>query len=405
MKNRSMFIVCLCVVSLIVVTVCGCVWFKKHPGGGKYEIQVSGLAPKSYPTIIGSGLLWYSEKAALRVPPESPFSSRRWSAVPRESIFSRPDDFPMPKRMTLLWLSLSEYKCYYLATDLRSDMEELWRSNVDSAGRYLFTHIVVGMAPYGGVALWMSGSSKSILVDWMHGREAPEVADRFIPENSGMTFLEYCNSYSSAGIDRYWREHGLETVETPKNIMEWEQPPQGLYEEYMQQFRYRYVLRFEDWDEQGFVDSDGCVVHWGKPDADGWKSSFELRYFWEHLYDGTYDKMHDGRLFSYHTAGKPNKLRLEWHIGESDYMAYIWLDSGILSDVFGDFCGSDRDTGTDFMIRIDPVKYKFEISLHWEGAGEPVLIPEEAYQVIVFKDTYRVFYSENYAQPKNAWSW
>jgi len=392
MKNRSMFIVCLCVVSLIVVTVCGYGWRNRHPRVRKYEIQVSGMAPRLYPTIIGSSRLWYSDKEALRVPPEFPFSGK-WSAVPRESIFSRQDYFPMPRSMNLLWLSLVEYKCYYLAVDLKPEMEELWRSNVDTAGNYLFTHLVVGMAPYGGVALWMSGSRKSILIDWMKSREAPEVAERFIPAKKNMTLREYCDYYIG------------DNKEIQENLNNCGLPSQDLYDGYMQQFKYRYVVRFENWDEYGFENSEGCVVHWTESEISKWKANFELHYLWELLYDGTYDKVNDGRLFSYHTAGKPNKLRLEWHLGESDYMAYIWLDSGILSDVFGDSCGSDSDADTDFIIRIDPVKYKFEISLHREGAGEPVLIPEEAYQVIVFKDTYRIFYSENYAQPRNAWSW
>jgi len=390
------FIICL---SAVLLMVCGygIAGLIKREGkmqllGKEYEINIAGTAPSLYPTVIKAGLLWYSKEEALKVPPSFPFSGE-WGAAVNSSILGLREEFPMPTGINLLWLSLAECKCYYLAADLKPEMEEIWKNAVDENGEYLFSHIVVGMAPYGQVALWMSGSMKAVLVDWMKGKEAPEVAGRFVPEDMDMTLQEYCNSYigDNQAVQENLKNCGL--------------PPQNLFDGYMQQFRYRYIVRFENWDEQGFKDSKGCLVHWAKPEMEEGKPSFELSYLGEFLYDGTFDKLHDGRLLSYHIAGKPRKLRVDWHLEKSEYSAFFWIDDKVITDVFRDFYGPHRDTDTDFMIRIDPEKKKYELSLYRYGLRQPVLIPEDACQILVFKNKFENFRSENYSQKRGAWIW
>lgn len=84
---------------------------------------------------------------------------------------------------------------------------------------------------------------------------------------------------------------------------------------------------------------------------------------------------------------------------------YLWLDSTIIVHIFERFYGAHPDTKADFIIRIDPENKKYELALYRQGLKEPVVIPESAYQLIVFKNKFEDYRSENYNQPRGAWIW
>ena len=73
--------------------------------------------------------------------------------------------------------------------------------------------------------------------------------------------------------------------------------------------------------------------------------------------------------------------------------------------VFDRFYGAHPETKTEFMIRIDVEQNKYELALYRYGLKEPQVINESAYQLIVFKNKFEHFRSENYDQPRGAWIW
>ena len=170
-------------------------------------------------------------------------------------------------------------------------------------------------------------------------------------------------------------------------------PPRHLFDKYMQQFTYRYLQLFEHWNDE----------EWLKYEKE--ETSPELDYIEEALFDGTHDKLHDGGLMNYHEAGKPKTLSVQWHIKKSEYTAYFWFEDEEIRNVFYRFYGAHPETKTDFMIRIDSEKKKFELALYRYGLKEPQVINESAYQLIVFKNKFEYYRSENYDQPRGAWIW
>ena len=130
-----------------------------------------------------------------------------------------------------------------------------------------------------------------------------------------------------------------------------------------------------------------------------------LKYIEESLFDGTYDKLHDDGLLKYHEAGKPKKLAIKWQIDKSEYSAYFWFDNEKICSIFERFYGVHPDTKTDFIVRIDAEKKKYELSLFRQGLKEPLVIPEEAYQLLVFKNKFEDYRSKNYNQERGAWVW
>ena len=174
-------------------------------------------------------------------------------------------------------------------------------------------------------------------------------------------------------------------------------PPRDLFDNYMKQFTYRYLPMFGHWDEE--------KEKWQPYTEEELETKPELDYVEEALYDGTHDKLHDGGLLNYHEAGKPKKLAVKWHIKKSEYTAYFWFEDEAIRAVFDKFYGIHLDTKTDFVIHIDPEKKKYERALYRYGMNEPKPISEDAYKLIVFKNKFEHFRSDNYDQPRGAWIW
>lgn len=130
-----------------------------------------------------------------------------------------------------------------------------------------------------------------------------------------------------------------------------------------------------------------------------------FNYIEETLYDGTHDKLHDEGLIHYHEGGKPKKMILKWNAKKTEFIASFKLNDEEIQSVFDRFYGAHPETKTDIMIWIDSEKKKFELALYRYGLKEPQIINESTYQLIVFKNKFEYFRSENYDQPRGAWIW
>jgi len=281
------------------------------------------------------------------------------------------------KGLKLIYLSYTEHKFYHIIYKFQIDLKK------EFSGLSSDLRLLIGMAPYGGIAVWVRGFNKSILIDWLKGIEIEvEMAD-FHPVNPDITLQEYCDFYinNDSNVKENLKTNGL--------------PPRNLFDKYMQQFTYRYLLQFEKWNDS--------VEEWQKYNEDEIQPEFE--YIEESLYDGTHDKLHDDGLLKYHEAGKPKKLAIKWHIKKSEYTAYFWFDEEKTCLIFERFYGAHPDTKTDFIIRIDAENKKYELALFRQGLKEPQIIPEDAYQLLVFKNKFEDYRSDNYNQERGAWIW
>lgn len=160
----------------------------------------------------------------------------------------------------------------------------------------------------------------------------------------------------------------------------------------IKQFMYRHIIYIENKKYRDNLDENSPV-------------DLNNKYIEEVLFDGTYDKLHDGSLLKYHQAGKPKKLAIKWHIGKSEYSAYFWFEEEPIREVFDKFYGAHPDTKTDFIIRIDAENKKYELALYRYGLKEPQIISQDVYQLLVFKNKFEDYRSDNYNQERGAWIW
>lgn len=343
---------------------------------------VSNTYPSKYPIELYFGLLRY-DSHALMLPREYHYHGE-WGDFCSVRLIE--EEHPIPKMVDAVWLSVVEKTFYSIEKDLPvNKMEYLFRLTNEISSESIFRYIVVGMAPYGGVAVWIYGFMKSVLVDWMFGENAQISMKDFLPLHPTATLVDYCNYYidNDPIVKQNLATNGL--------------PPRDLFDNYMKQFTYRYLPLFEHWNED--------EEKWLPYTEEEQETKPELDYIEEALYDGTHDKLHDGGLMQYHEAGKPKKLAIKWHIKKSEYMAYFWFEDEAIRAIFDKFYGLHPDTKTDFIIHIDPEKKKYQLFLFRYGLQEPRIIPEDAFQLIVFKNKFEQFRSENYDQPRGAWIW
>ena len=291
---------------------------------------------------------------------------------------------PAPEKIDMVWLSLVETTFYSIEKELPTKDLEQWLEKKDEmSGGNVFERIIVGMAPYGGVAVWCYGYKKSVLVCWMQA------------EKTHVEMKDFHSMYATFSVDEYCKKYIDSDARVKDNLEKKGLPPQDLFEGYMQQFNYRYNVQFGHWNED--------EKEWKDYAEDETKP--ELDYIEEALYDGTHDKLRDGGLLNYHEAGKTKKLAVKWHIKKSEYYAFFWFEDEAIRAVFDKFYGIHPDTKTDFVIHIDPEKKKYELALYRYGMNEPKPIAEDAYQLIVFKNKFEQYRSPNYDQPRGAWIW
>lgn len=341
-----------------------------------YEYCVVGCAFDIAPILAHVALVSCTETDVLPIPECIPYQGE-WGK--NETAFLLEESYHMlPKGIHIIYLSLVEHKFYIINEALPIEkIKEMW---VNSR----FNKIIVGMAPYGNVAVWLSSPQKSLLVSWLYGREISIDMKSFLPNNPNVRLEHLCQQFinDNSIAKAYHERYGI--------------PSHKLFEGYMKQFSYKYLLLFEYWNKDKNI--------WMKYNQEE-ESVYAFKYMEDSCYDGTHDKLHDGGLLKYHQAGKPKKLAIKWHIGKSEYSAYFWFEEEPIREVFDKFYGAHPDTKTDFIIRIDAENRKYELALYRYGLKEPQIIPENVYQLLVFKNKFEDYRSDNYNQERGAWIW
>ena len=126
--------------------------------------------------------------------------------------------------------------------------------------------------------------------------------------------------------------------------------------------------------------------------------------FEDYCFDESFNRLNDGYLLKYHEACPPKKLHYKYVIEKIAYELFFIIEKSIIA-IFERFYGAHPETKTDFIIRIDAEQKKYELALYRQGLKEPQIMPEDAYQLLVFKNKFEHYRSDNYNQERGAWIW
>lgn len=271
--------------------------------------------------------------------------------------------------LCILWLSIIERRCYICEIDIENIITSNNLSSTDLS-------LLIGILPLGRVCVWLYNTNKSEVIYTQRGSDIHVDVSDYIKGNFNKSIDLLCDFYLNSVIDK------------DKKLMDHNKYIDNL----TQKYNFRYLV---DWGEPCNTKSK-CLDDIVLPNLDNIEES---------LFDGTFDKLHDDGLLKYHKAGKPKKLAIKWHIKKSEYTAYFWFEDEKIGSIFERFYGAHPDTKTDFIIRIDAEQKKYELALFRQGLKEPQIIPEDAYQLLVFKNKFEHYRSDNYNQERGAWIW
>jgi hypothetical protein len=326
-----------------------------------FEWFAGGNAPLLYPTELVMGDFLFEDLSTVSIPQSSPFAATWGQPV---SMHLLPDNVhPAPKHILLVWFSMVENEFYAVADELPTEqIEALLAEKNEKTKKPKYNTLVAGMAPYGKVAIWLSGNGITTEVAWLQGKEIDIAMKDFAP-------------HSNLSREEYAKQALAECKEACEKFQKNGLPDPMLFEQYMQKFNYRITTEFEN--EAKF-------------------EGIELNYC-----NGEFNTLNCGEHTEYAMRAKPSKIVLSWSDGKKRYEGYFWTDEEKLVETFKNSYGNEPQKEGTLIIQVEASSKQFRFFLQTNEAK--VEISAEDMQYIVFKNKFEFCRSKNYKKPKGGW--
>ena len=335
----------------------------------KYEIYPTPSAHPLYPCELCYGYVYFEDGLSTYIP-FTYGASPEWGRGLGTHLLNNDNKFTLPVSISIGWLSIVEKKFYELddAPLPKERIKELLEMTYveDKKHRQLYSELVIGMAPYGGLAIWLNGVVQRTFVAWLQGKEA-DIDFSDYRSDSTQTTEEYCE----------WQLYN-NNEKANENLQKNGFPGKELFENYMQQFNYKIRVEFEDKE---------VLLEW----IEMWYYNGER--------DGAYLPM-SGEHALYAMRAKPYKITLHWNVGGSHYEGFFWTDENKIVGAFSEFYNGNMQKESELIIEIgaDNLEYGFYLS----DASAKVQIPWDDMELIIFKDQ-QAFASHNYHRAEGKW--
>ncbi|MCL2041738.1 MAG: DUF2931 family protein [Bacteroidales bacterium] len=325
----------------------------------KFEWLADGNAPLLFPTELVTGSFIFEDLSKVRIPETKPFAAAWGTSV---SAHLLPDNrHPAPKFILISWFSIVENKFYAVADELPQEQIEALLAETDpKTKKPKYDTIIAGMAPYGQLALWLVGNGITTEVAWLQGSEVNVAMNEFAP-GSKLNQKEYA-AKALAGCP-----------EANTNFQKNNLPNPERFNRYMQKFNYRIIPTFENGTEL---------------------TAIELAY-----YNGERNSTNSGEHTENVMRAKPSKISLHWHIGNIQYSGYFWSDENKIIETFDQFYKNNPQTEGELCIEVNQSNKDFKFTLRDKFVEMEIPVTE----MIVFKNKFEFFRSENYSKPKGGW--
>lgn len=342
------------------------------------QYTISCIAPLAYPIIGLKGSAYCdNRKRDIYFNPIDVLGEE-----PHTLVFD--GKYNLPEKIELAWLSVIDKNCYAIEADIdKQKAEQLWKDNEESEkdASEKFKHIICGILPNKLVGIYLYSKTKSILFQKLKARDFnisnELVSSTFIESECGRVLTKNEDARKSSTI-------GL--------------PPTDIFDHWMEQFTYRFIPLEEYFNGESWQEYD---------EDDLFYDDIMVNELHVQRFDGTHHQLPDDfSLIKYHEAGMPKRMALHWDEGRCHLSAYWWFDDQVLYPVLHRFFSLDPTGRADLLLRLDSRQGRFEIALKGgEILQNPIGIPHEAYQLIVFKDGHELYKSPNFVQEDGAWFW
>lgn len=252
---------------------------------------------------------------------------------------------------------------FYTSGNIKFDgYEEIERFK----SKYGFVRISFGLCGNGYIGIWVESDVESKLLSWHKCNSITNPDDDIVKALEFSRFLEGEISNKSNDL----------------------RSDDGRIKSLMMQYNYKVNIKIEGNKSQSGDKTDNTI------------SSISIERF-----DNTFDKSDSRAICAYQTTGKPSILNITFIASEQQYSVNFWMGEDEITRIFERFYGAHPQSKADFIIRMNVEEKICELALFRQGLKEPVTIPESAYQMIVFKNQFEDYRSDNYNQPRGAWIW
>ena len=329
-----------------------------------FEWFAGGNAPLLFPTELVMGNFLGDDLTKVDIPESYPFADVWGKTVSMH--LSSEKYHPAPKYIVIAWFSIVEDKFYAVAEELPQELiATLLAEKNEKTKEPKYDTLIAGMAPYGKLAIWLSGNGITTEVAWLQGKEIHVEMKDFAPD-------------SKLNREEYAKEALESCKEASENLWKNGLPDPLLFEQYMQKFNYRITPKFEN---KEFI-----------------FNGIELYY-----YNGEFDTTNAGEHAENAMRAKPSKIVLRWSEGKKQYGAYFWTDEKKLIDTFKSVYGDEVQKEGSLMIEVKSSHKQFQFFLQTDDTS--VEIPMEEIPHIIFKNKFEFFKSKNYNRGKGGWKY
>lgn len=273
---------------------------------------------------------------------------------------------PLPNKLKLRWITITDLKCYELDEEIdTARMEELWMKQETLYPESPFKYVVVGIAPYGEIAIWLRGNDNAVLLQQLTAKEVEFNEKEF-------------SLYSTMKGDN----------EKMTSLLSKEQ-----YYSIMRQYKYKYLTLEEFYDEGRWVKYVS---------GEDYYENIDIEFLEDKRVDGTFDFTDSDILHKYHSAGMPMRIAVKWIENGANCYAHFWLDPYYVTLFFESFSKMFSEKPIDILIRIDTRANRYEVAMTAEGLAPRVFIGT---QYIVFRDNAEIGRSEHFYKKDGEWRW
>jgi len=290
----------------------------------KFELNVYGSAPELYPAQIFFCELILEDGKRLCVEKRPfPYDSG-WGRNPSTALYDA--RYAAPVAIDIIWYSFVEDQFYSLQAELpKETIKRLLSEKTNLSGKPVqkYEEVLVGMAPYGGLAIWFYGAGITMTEGAWLQAEPIDV--------DWEDFIEHDYSEKKYKKDEYLKINFMDDCkEAYDNFLKNGLPDRMLYEQYMQKFNYKISPEFLIKTTVG--------------------AEMEIRYY-SGAFTGAGADAYKFLTSSYNMQAKPERIYISWKQNDIQYWGEFSINNEVIK-TFSQIYGDNTSKEADIIIKI-----------------------------------------------------
>lgn len=284
---------------------------------------------------------------------------------------------PLPRKLDMVYYSVVENKAYSLEEPFPYEKLKEMFSKKDEDGDPLYTDIIIGAAPYGGVALWTQrrDTRQTELISWLKGKEV------------ALDFEVFASSAMIPGSnwDEFRANALREYQEAAENLEENGLPDKELFNQFNKKYNTAFTVRFNAPAKEGE----------NIPEVE----SFTVRYF-----NGENETLTPADFGKAAMRAKPKEIEIRFKDGKNENASYLYVsyktaaDNRSSEEAYMQVFSASPEAEGEIAFTFNGIKEPWDIKV--SSGGNTALLP---FEEIRFRNKFEAYRTPVYYQPHSFW--